>query len=164
MLADLVVRPLFSCRFDRVPRPLGKLDLGDQDGFDPKVAPDLNFTTKAEATGLLRSSNVLLGRVGYETDPSGVLHQMQEPLEIVMFGLRPADIDDRSLLQARGEEAHDALPSVVVQCIERFSITTQRGLCKRIRARAKRCCSSSASSLSHRASRLMDEERRSKPA
>jgi hypothetical protein len=89
---------------------------------------------------------------------------MQEPLEIVMFGLRPADIDDRSLLQARGEEAHDALPSVVVQCIERFSITTQRGLCKRIRARAKRCCSSSASSLSHRASRLMDEERRSKPA
>jgi len=67
-------------------RPLGKLDLGDQDGFDPKVAPDLNFTTKAEATGLLRSSDVLLGRIRYETDPSGVLHQMQDPLEIVMFG------------------------------------------------------------------------------
>jgi hypothetical protein len=89
-------------------------------GSTQKVAPDLDFTTKAEATGSLRSGDLLLGRVGYEADPSGVLHQMQDPLEIVMFGFRPADIDDRSLVQTRGEEGHDAIPSVVVQCIERF--------------------------------------------
>ena len=34
----------------------------------------------------LGTSYLLLGRDGYEADPSGVLHQMQDPLEIVMFG------------------------------------------------------------------------------